>query len=120
MIREERRRYPRYYAPESFTAVGEFPPRREYRLKVKDIGINGLCFVTELNLSREAIFKLSFEVTDKAGEVARISTPANILWYTYEADDSSYTAGAQFLGLKDADREVLQAFLETLRPKSGG
>ena len=120
MVQKERRRFTRYHAPESFTATGEFPSQREHRLKVKDISVDGLCFVTEVDLSREAVFSLSFEVTGTEDEVVRIQTLAGILWHICEEETSLYTAGAQFLGMKDSDQEILQRFLETLEAKSGG
>jgi len=117
MVREEKRRFPRYYAPESFTAIGVFPPKREYTLKVRDIGIGSIGFDTELDLSREAIFSLAFEVTNKEGETVRVHTLASILWFVSEKEPPVYTAGAQFLGLTKADRELLQDFLDTLEQK---
>ena len=117
---EERRRFPRYFAPEQFTAIGEFPPQRQYRLKTKDIGIDGFGFVTEADVSRENVFSLFFEITGKDGRAEQINTLATIIWYVYDKEASLYTAGAQFLGLKNSDRELLQGFFETLDAKSGG
>jgi len=114
MVREDRRKLPRYYAPKSFTATGVFPPKREHLLQVRDIGIGSIRFDTDLDLSREAIFSLSFEIPDKKGEPIRIHTLASILWFVNERQPPLYTAGAQFLGLTKADQEALQEFLETL------
>jgi hypothetical protein len=118
MVQEERRRFQRYYAPESFTAVGVFPPKREHILKVKDIGINSISFDTDVDLSREAIFSLAFELKNREGKVVRIHTLASILWFVNEKETAVFTAGAQFLGLTKADRNTLQEFLETLEPKN--
>jgi hypothetical protein len=119
MVQEERRRFPRYYAPASLKAVGEFPPNREYLLKVNDISIDGLSFDTEADLSKEAVFSLSLEITNPGGGVERISMLASILWYVYEKGTSLYTANAQFLGLKSSDKELLRSLFETLELKSG-
>ena len=119
MVQEERRRFPRYYASPSLKAVGEFPPKREYLLKVNDISIDGLSFDTDADLSKEAVFSLSLEFTKPGGSVERISALASILWYVYEKETSLYTASAQFLGLKSSDRELLRRLFETLEVKSG-
>ena len=119
MVGQNRREFPRYDAPESFLAIGVFPPQREHRLKVKDIGINSIRFDTELDLSREAIFSLVFEVRNNEGESVRMHTLASILWFVSEDEPSLYTAGAQFLGLTKSDREILQDYLDTLKPKEG-
>ncbi len=117
---QERRRFPRYFAPEQFTAIGEFPPQRQYHLKIKDIGIDGLGFITDANLSRETVFRLFLEGTTKDGRAEQINTLATITWYVYDRNTSLYTAGAHFLGLKESDKQLLQNFLETLDVKSGG
>jgi hypothetical protein len=114
---EKKRRLPRYEVPESFAAIGVFPPQREHRLKVKDIGIGSIRFDTNLDLSRESIFSLVFEVRNQKGEAVRIHTLASILWFVSEKEPSWYTAGAQFLGLTKSDKEILQEFLATLKPK---
>jgi hypothetical protein len=114
MVQKERRHFSRYYAPESFVATGVFPPKREYSLKVNNIGIDSIGFDTELDLSREAIFSLAFEIENKEGETVRIHTLASILWFVSEKEPAIYTAGAQFLGLTKIDRENLQEFLDTL------
>jgi hypothetical protein len=117
MVQKERRWFPRYHAPESLAATAEFTPRREQRLQVQDISIDGLSFVTKVNIIGETFFNLSLEMTDKDGRCVRINTPAKILWSTFDEKASLYTAGVLFLGLKDADRELLQGILSPLTPK---
>ncbi|RJP64973.1 MAG: PilZ domain-containing protein [Candidatus Abyssobacteria bacterium SURF_17] len=119
MLQEERRRFPRYHTPASFTAAGEFSSHGECCLKVIEMSIDGLRFVTEKDVSREAVFSLSFGVTNKRGDAARISALACIRWYVYNKEASLYTAGAQFLGLTQSDRELLKDFFETLEMRSG-
>lgn len=96
-----------------------FPPQRQYRLKIKDIGIEGFGFVTEANVSRENVFSLFFEVAGKDGKAKQINTLATIIWYVYDKETSLYTVGAQFLGLKDSDQKLLQGFFESLDLKRG-
>ncbi len=117
---EERRRCPRYFAPAQFTAMGAFPPQRKYRLEIRDIGIDGFGFVTRADISRENVFSLVFDVTGKDGRIGRINALATIIWYVYDKETFRYTAGSQFLGFKESDRELLQSFLMTLNVKTGG
>jgi hypothetical protein len=119
MVQKERRRLPRYHAPEGFTAIAEFPPHRRYRLHVKDIGLDGFRFVTDADVSRENVFSLSFEVAGKEQKAIRIGALATIRWFIHDEETHSYTAGAHFLKLEDSDQELLQAFLETLNLKNG-
>ncbi len=117
MIQEERRLSPRYRAPESLVATAVFPAKREQRLRVKDISIEGLSFTTEMDISNETILNLSIETTDEEGRPVRLDTLANILWYTFDKNTLRYCAGVLFVGFKNADRELLRKILGTMTPR---
>jgi hypothetical protein len=114
---QERRRFPRHLAPEDLTAVARFPGGREQMVRVLNISIDGVCFVTDFDISRESVFNLSLTLTVGRGPVAHVDTPAKIAWYTFEVQSSLYTAGVQFLGLGDAQMETLHDALSFLPQK---
>jgi hypothetical protein len=47
----------------------------------------------------------------------QIKTPAKIMWYTFNRETASFTAGAQMLGLSETQRKTLQQFLSLLPPQ---
>jgi c-di-GMP-binding flagellar brake protein YcgR len=118
MALQESRRFPRYYAPESLIAVGTFPGERQRELHVVDISIDGLSCTTKFNISRESVFNLSFDLVVADNPAVHIDTPAKINWFTFDKKSSLYTAGAQFLGLRDAQKQALLRILILLPPKS--
>ncbi|MBI4832671.1 MAG: hypothetical protein HY801_14190, partial [Candidatus Lindowbacteria bacterium] len=84
MKADERSRFRRYYAPAWLMADGEFPCQRRYCLKVTEISIDGLRFVSNVDVPGEIVFGLSFEAALKEGQRVRISGQAAILWHTYD------------------------------------
>ncbi len=117
MILEEKRRFPRYDAPESLAAVARFSSNREQRLRMKKISIDGFSFVTKMDIAGETFFTLSLEMTGSNNRLTRINTAAKIIWCTYDKEASLYTAGAQFLGLKEAEKELFERMLASLKPE---
>jgi c-di-GMP-binding flagellar brake protein YcgR len=118
MALKENRRFPRYYAPESLVAVATFPGERQHQLHVVDISIDGLSCTTKFNISRESVFNISFDLIVADNPPVHIDTPAKINWFTFDKKSSLYTVGAQFLGLRDAQKQALLRALILLPPKS--
>ena len=119
MILEEKSRFPRYDAPESLAAVARFSSKREQRLRMRNISIDGFSFVTEMDISGETFFTLSLEMAGNDNQLIRTDTSAKIIWCIYDKETSLYTAGAQFLGLKEVEKASLQGILTLLSPEKG-
>ena len=117
MAREERRRFPQYPAPETLAASAHIPAKGEHRLRLRSISLEGLSFVTDLGISTDTFFNLSLEIPKKDGGTRRIATPAKIVWCAFNERTWYYTAGVQFLGMTEEDRDCLQDFLKSLTPQ---
>ena len=119
MVENERRAHLRYYEPESLLATARFPTKADLPLRVKEIGLGGLCFTTDTDVSGESFFELSLEIAREDEAPLQIDTSAEIIWHLCDETISEHTAGVKFIGLKERDRESLRIFLSKLRPKPG-
>ena len=116
-MREERRQFPRYNAPEFITAIAWFPSDKKQKLQLKDISIDGFCFETEAEFLDETFFNLSLQINEKSENRIELTMAAKVVWYTRAEGSATYTVGVQFLSLEDDDRRRLQKILNTLTPK---
>jgi len=119
MVENERRAYLRYYEPESLSATARFPTKADLSLRVKDIGLDGLCFITDTDVSGEIFFELSLEIAREGEAPLQMDTSAEIIWHLFDETISEHTAGVKFIGLKEKDLETLRIFLSKLRPNPG-
>jgi len=116
-MHEERRRFQRYNAPESITAIAWFPSAKKQTLQLKDISIDGLCFETENEFLDETFFNLSLQIDEDGENRIEITTAAKIVWYTRDKGSATHTVCIQFLSLEEDDRRRLQKILSGLTPK---
>jgi hypothetical protein len=113
---QERRRLPRYQAPASSTAVGIFPGGRQHSLRILNISLDGLCFTTSFDITRESLFTLCFSLSIDGRPAMQFETPAKIMWFTFDRQAALYTAGVKFLGLRGERKEALEQALSCLTP----
>lgn len=115
MIQDERRSFPRYLPSASLTATASFPTKAEEHISIKDIGIDGFCFVTGTDISGESVLELSLNAGGDSSS-GGFEVSAKIIWHIHDEATALHTAGAQFMELSEADREALQEFFGAPKP----
>lgn len=117
MTEKERRSSSRYFAPVSLTAIASFPTKAGERIEVKDIGLDGFCFVTQTDISGESAFNLSLSFAGSGERLLKIDVSAEIIWHIHDEATLLHTAGTQFVELSEADEGSLREFLDSLKAK---
>jgi len=114
MTQQERRSFSRYNAPASLVAEVDFLTKAKEHIQVESIGLGGLCFTTETDVSGESILGLSLRSEEAQIPSLNIEVSAKIVWHIYDEATMLHTAGAQFLELEETSRRMLEKFLEFL------
>ena len=117
MTQRDRRSSRRYLPPASLVAVADFPTKAGKHIDIKDIGSDGLCFLSETDLSGESAFTLSLCAGGGGEHPLNIEVSATIVWHIHDEGTSLHTAGAQFVGLDGDTKESILRLLDSLEPK---
>ncbi len=122
MIQHDRRSSRRYLPPATLVAIADFPTKTPKRVSIKDISGEGLCFLTETDISGESAFNLSLNAGGggRGEHSLNIEISATIVWHIHDEATSLHTAGAKFVGLDGDARESFLKFLDSLEPKDQG
>jgi hypothetical protein len=120
MTQQERRSFSRFRVPESLVAMADFPTRAEEHINVESIGLAGLCFTTETDISGESIFKLSLKFDNANGPSLNIDISAKIVWHIHDEATALHTAGAQFVEPDESASDMLREFLSFLESQGYG
>jgi hypothetical protein len=120
MTQQEKRSFSRYDAPTSLVAEVDFLTKAKEHIRVENIGLEGLCFVTETDISGESILGLSLRSDAERGPLLNIDVSAKIVWHIYDEATMLHTAGAQFLELNESDNQMLREFLDSLELQGEG
>ncbi len=115
-----RRSFSRYSAPASLVAEVDFLTKAKEHIRVENIGLEGLCFATETDISGESIFGLSLRSDAERGPSLNMDVSAKIVWHIYDEATMLHTAGAQFLELNESDNQMLREFLDSLESQDEG
>ena len=117
MAGQERRSLPRYQAPASLVAVVSFPTKADESVLVKNISLDGLCFVTETDISGESLFDLTLSCADGSAPLRSISVSARIAWHIHDEAASLHTTGVSFVEITEADKRSLRDFIGSLKAR---
>jgi hypothetical protein len=120
MTQQEKRSFLRYSLPASFVAEVDFLTKAREPIRVENIGLEGLCFVTETDISGESVFGLSLRSDAEQSPALNIDVSAKIVWHIHDEATMLHTAGAQFIELDESDNNMLREFLDSLEPQDEG
>jgi c-di-GMP-binding flagellar brake protein YcgR len=92
----------------------DFLTKAKEQVRVESIGLGGLCFVTETDISGESILGLSLESDTEQSPSLNINISAKIVWHIFDEATRLHTAGTQFIEMDESATRTLREFLDSL------